>query len=40
MAWRHIVKLIIREYTRDRRVQEVVDDEHGLGMGADDFQDR
>ena len=40
IAWRYIVKLIIREYTRDRRVQEVVDDEHRLGIGADDFQDR
>ena len=40
MAWRYIVKLIIYKYTRDRRVQEVVDDEHGLGIGADDFQDR
>ena len=40
MTWRYIVKLIIREYTRDRRVQEVVDDEYELGIGADDFQDR
>jgi superfamily II DNA helicase RecQ len=39
-AWRHIVKAIIREYSRDRRVLDVINDEHGLEMGPDDIHDR
>lgn len=40
MAWRHIVKAIIREYSRDRRVLEVMADEYGLGMTGDDIHDK
>lgn len=39
IALRHYFKAIIHEYSRDRRVQEVIDDEHDLGMGQDDIRD-
>lgn len=40
MAWRHIVKAIIREYSGDHRVVELMNDEHGLAMGPDNIRDR
>ena len=36
---RHYYKAIIRKYSRDKRVQEIIDDEHDLGMGQDDIRD-
>jgi superfamily II DNA helicase RecQ len=39
LALRHCFKAIMREYSRDRRVQEIINDEHDLGMGQDDIRD-
>ena len=39
MALRHYYKTIMREYSRDRRVQEIINDEYDLGIGQDDIRD-
>ena len=39
-AWRYYIKAIMREYSRDRQVLEVINNKHGLEMGPDDIHDR
>jgi hypothetical protein len=39
-AWRHIVKAIIQEYSRDWRVLDVISDKHGLEIDPDDIRDQ
>ncbi|KAK5189257.1 hypothetical protein LTR47_011255 [Exophiala xenobiotica] len=39
-AWRHIVKAIIREYSQDRKIREIMHEYHDMEVSRDDFHDR
>lgn len=39
-AWRHIVKAIIREYSQDREIREIMNEDHDMEVRRDDFHDR
>ncbi|KAK4954095.1 hypothetical protein LTR28_006312 [Elasticomyces elasticus] len=39
-AWRHIVKAIIREYSQDREIRDIMNEDHDMEVSRDDFHDR